>query len=237
MSKYDCLYEIKDPEPLMKDVFEKGFNFLKTIKLTDKKYFNPVDNTAEFEIKEFTNKTDLAESILQLLPKDSDNDIDEKIFTNKGLWSWLALVFIKQIYLDQNGKVKGEFFRFFPADPSQRAYSRHLIRTPVWLKNKFGEKSDYLLLSPLDKSPEIVESVLSQQDHWNKTWVSFARKIYFDENRGILKRGTGGKGPGSPRRLNAFSDQFSITYDLSVMTEDNLFKLLPDEFSDFIISS
>jgi hypothetical protein len=60
-----------------------------------------------------------------------------------------------------------------------------------------------------------------------------ATKLYLDESTGERKKGAGGKGLGSPRRLAAVLDQFDVTWDLYAMSVKEFWTVLPKEFDKF----
>jgi hypothetical protein len=48
-----------------------------------------------------------------------------------------------------------------------------------------------------------------------------------------LKKGSGGKGGGSARRLSDVLKQFNMNYDFYAIKSDDLINLLPKEFDRF----
>lgn len=67
----------------------------------------------------------------------------------------------------------------------------------------------------------------------NPSVVELATKLYYDPQTKTTKSGTGGKGPGSPRRLVTVLSQYDLTWDLYSATTDELMNLLPNEFERF----
>jgi hypothetical protein len=164
------------------------------------------------------------------------------ISRNSGLWTWLALYYFDQLCLpDKNGVrrplaneayVLAKEFKF-------DSYYRHLVRTAWLAVLEHGNKSKVLLLppgqpkgSPLGQRGEIIEQLAARQSMFgSQTIVSAAYKLYFDEETERPRRGSGGAGAGSPRRLALITQQLDLTFDLRACDVDRFIKLLPKEFN------
>ena len=105
-----------------------------------------------------------------------------------------------------------------------------MVRMPVHLLAQFGSDADHLLCGAPRILPEIREQLTSQQDMFTETFQRLARKLYFDDRLGKLKKGAGSKGPGSPRRLAQLKRQFDVTWDLEELGPTRLMAMLPSEF-------
>jgi hypothetical protein len=57
--------------------------------------------------------------------------------------------------------------------------------------------------------------------------------MYLDASNNQPKRGAGGKGPGSARRLADVLNQFDVTWDLYSMSYEEVLAMLPGEFDRF----
>jgi len=157
------------------------------------------------------------------------------------LWSWLALY-----YFDELCPADGGGKRYVVADEAYildkafryEGYYRHLVRTPWLVVSQHDAKSRVLLIpasapgpSPLSKRGEIIEQLAARQRILgNPAIVAGAYSMYFDETTGRPKRGSGGSGPGSPRRLGLVVQQLEMTYDLAACSADQVLELLPREF-------
>jgi hypothetical protein len=81
---------------------------------------------------------------------------------------------------------------------------------------------------------DIVEQLASRQELvTNRAVVGAATKLYYDATRMAARRGAGGKGPGSPRRLADILNQLDLTWDLYAIADDDLISKLPAEFDRF----
>ena len=156
---------------------------------------------------------------------------------NHALWSWLALYYFEQICPEINGSrtVLEDAVYVLSSTYNHRRYYRHLVRTPWLAVEENGDCAKVLLTNRgHGKRSDIFEQLAARQTIFgNKTIIAGAYKLYFDETAGLPKRGAGGKGAGSPRRLVSFIQQIDLTYDLMACTPDQFIGLLPEEFSKF----
>ena len=65
------------------------------------------------------------------------------------------------------------------------------------------------------------------------SFQKLARTLYFDDAKGRLKRGAGGKDGGSPRRLAKVRQQLDVTWDLDDLGFERVLRALPAEFDRF----
>jgi hypothetical protein len=154
-----------------------------------------------------------------------------------GMWAWLTFI-LRDVVLpkDSHGiRRPGELHRWYPSDPGdyQKA-QRHLVRMPTVLLGSLGDVADHLLCGSPSTLPEIREQLTSQQDMFNPEFQKAARTLYFDEEKGGLKRGGGGKGAGTPRRLAKVRQQLDVTWNLFDLDAARIVHLLPKEFDRFI---
>lgn len=192
----------------------------------------PVADTSEFAVRPFSTAKEMAMTVLQSIRPSDPYDL----LGNIGLWAWLTYVLREQLFdVDREGRrLVREFPRWFPSDPSdwQKA-QRHLVRMPVLLFASLKENADHLLCGPLPTLPEIREQLTSQQDMFNPTFQCVARALYFDDQRGALKRGAGAKTGGTPRRLAKVRKQLDVTWELDELEFHRIIEALPAEFDKF----
>jgi hypothetical protein len=159
--------------------------------------------------------------------------------TDTGLWAWLALFYLDVLCpADGNGRRKPrERARMIPEFGRAFRYYRHLLAGPYLIYRAHRDNPDRalaLLCQPLDKPGDIVGQLAARQEIVsNKAIMEIATRLYVDVPERRPKRGSGGKGRGSPRRLAQVLDQFSVTWDLYAMSVDDLINMLPDEFRRF----
>lgn len=203
----------------------------KSIDLTDDRLVLPVDGTNNLGIGECATAKKLAQRIVVAIGRDRVRSLLAK----NGLWCWLTFVFREQLFRVTKGtRVRGEVHRWFPSDPNDwRKAQRHLVRMPVLLLAEFGDDADHLLCSSPAVLPEVREQLTSQQDMLEPSFQRLARRLYYDEKNGKLKKGVSGKGAGSARRLAQVKRQLDVTWDLSELDVEDVMKMLPGEFSRF----
>src|SRR5437660_615557 len=82
---------------------------------------------------------------------------------------------------------------------------------------------------------ELYEQVASRQEVITSgSLVRLTKQLYWDDEAKGLRRGAGGKGAGSARRLATVLLQLDLTWDFPTMPDEGLLALLPvREFARF----
>ena len=193
----------------------------------------PVANTSAFTIEEFSSAKSMAEAVLDSMGRTL---IFEQL-DNIGLWAWLTYVLRAQLFKEnKDGTLKlKEYHRWYPSAASDwQKGQRHLVRMPVFLLASLGKDADHLLCNPVNTLPEIREQMTGQNDMMTTGFQRLARTLYYDEKSGKLKRGAGGKGAGSPRRLRTLRRQLGVTWQVEELPTENVLQKLPSEFDRFL---
>ncbi len=161
-----------------------------------------------------------------------------QIAYDSALWSWLALYFFDHVCPLENGKrsVLEDAVYILAETFNHRRYYRHLVRTPWEAVSRNGDCAKVLLQTRAGgKRSDIFEQLAARQTIFgNRTIIAGAYQLYYDPTAQLPKRGAGGKGAGSPRRLVSFVQQIDLTYDLQACTPKQFLDLLPKEFAKFI---
>jgi len=200
--------------------------------LTDPEMSVPVEPPVEIETCIFANRFEAGRYLYQRLNGIPNIDRDQ------GLWAWLSAFYFEQLCpRDHSGNRKpGERARWIPAIGDYRKYYRHLLAGPYRIYKAHCEKPEValaLLCSKLHSPGDIVEQLASRQELvTNEAVMQVATWLYVGDD-GRPKRGSGGRGPGSPRRLADVLNQFELTWDLYSMSAADLLKMLPSEFDKF----
>lgn len=157
------------------------------------------------------------------------------------LWNWFSLRFFNQLCPaggDGIRRPRREEAYVLDAEFSHTKYYRHLVRMAWMAVSLHGEYGKILLKPrsadgpPLAGSGEIVEQLASRQSLFgNARLIEGAYRLYFDEDEQRPRRGAGGSGAGSPRRLATIVQQLDLTYDLRNCTPEQFISLLPKEFN------
>jgi hypothetical protein len=201
----------------------------------DRDLVEPIRDTGPFFPQEFETAKEMARAVLDAM---GGHHI-AALTAREGLWAWLTFVLRDVLFPASDGKRKvGEIHRWLPSDPGDyQKGQRHLVRMPVILLSQLGDDADHLLCGPPRYLPDIREQLTSQQDMFHPTFQKAARWLYFDDKTDALKRGSGSKGGGSPRRLAEVRKQFDVTWDLYDLNADRFLGMLPREFERFAARS
>ena len=198
-------------------------------------------------------KKDLAESIkadTSIRPVDSRLHLGEILYntfknnknlrqlqSDQGLWSWLAAAWLPTLFENSPKSAKiGEQARWI-LDKQKTRYYRHLLAGPFYIYNQHN-LDPKKALSILAGSPiipgELVGQIAASSDIAYSVGAEVATLLYIDANTGKAKKGSGGAGPGSPRRLTAaYLNQIDLTLDYRGMQAVDVMALLPKEFDKF----
>jgi hypothetical protein len=206
--------------------------------LWDGAFSDPFSPSIEIEFREFHDAFEFGQCLSGLLSECEAREVSR----NHALWSWLSLFYIDQIApADKRGKRNILEDALYVLDSSFifRRYYRHMVRAPWQAVRLHGENAKILLLSSgKGARTELAEQLGAYADIFGCTTViAAAYCLWFDEALQKPRRGSGGKGAGSPRRLAAVVRQLQLTYDLSDCALPEFLKLLPHEFSRWLDSS
>ena len=196
---------------------------LKSI-LADSLYSEPISNAGEVEERQFESRFAVGEYFNSVLTEVPD----------QRTWAWLAAFYYDELCPDGR---PGERARWVPALSNFQRYYRHLLAGP-YLVYKAHLSSPRRAMAVLANRPhqpgDIAEQLVSRQEIvTNPAVMEVATRLYIDPRNDSPKRGAGGQGPGSPRRLAAVVDQLDLTWDLYALTSEQLLDLLPSEFDAF----
>lgn len=191
---------------------------------------------AEVEVQEipFTSRFEASAYLHKLFTDAGLEDVTGEA----GLWGWLSVLYFDQLCPSSRGERNlKQKERYFPDLKNFLRYYRHALAGSYLIYHAHKdqpERTKSLLYAPLSVQTDLLEQLASRQ--WiitNKAAVEAATALYYDASKGNLKRGAGGSGKGSPRRLKEVLDQFDLTFDLYGMKSQALVQLLPKEFDRF----
>lgn len=185
------------------------------------------------EVKNFSTRMDCARYMYELLEAHSEQIPYPE--TDKGLWTWLAVLFREQLWKSGADKV-GAIDRWIPNSHGLRYY-RHLLAGPYFVYKTHEDNPNRALIALYTKvsAPgDIVESLQSRKDIVRFPSIMEAlTKLYLDPVTGMAKRGAASKTNGAIRRFVDVKNQFDLTFDFYGMTPDQILELLPKEFDRF----
>jgi len=201
--------------------------------LESQEFSEPFDPTVVIEERSFSSRLEVAEYLYARFHAAGASGVEN----DRGLWAWLALFYFDTLCPpDKRGRRKpGALARWVP-DGDFKRYYRHLLAGPYRIYRAYRREPELalgLLCTPPSTMGEIVEQIASRQELvTNRAVVGTVTALYVD-SAGGLKRGAGGKGAGSPRRLADVLAQLDLTYDLYSMEPSELLAMLPQEFDRF----
>lgn len=205
--------------------------------LTDDAWSEPVPWDVTVEQRPFATRYELGVYLTEAFAAVPVNALSR----DHGVWTWLALYWFDQLAplrADDTRKLYRPETIILPEKPDYTRYYRHFIRTPWLAVQLHGDAARVLLMPPgqgkeppLARRGELVEQLSSRQ--WifgNRKIIRAAFEMYFDVEAGKVRRGAGGSGGGSPRRLATIVDQLELTWDLQNCSPEQVISLLPKEF-------
>ncbi|MEP7270617.1 MAG: hypothetical protein ABI882_03895 [Acidobacteriota bacterium] len=202
--------------------------------LSDPARTEPLGIDLILQPRHFETRFAAAEFLNQAFSKAGLPDVSN----DRGLWAWLSLFYFDDVCPPRgNGSRKpGELARHIPNEDYKRYY-RHLLAGPYRIYRAHRDQPERalaLLCQRLDSPGDVVEQLAAQQKLvTNPSVLRLATKLYVDEKTKRIKKGAGGKGSGSARRLTDVLEQFDVTWDLYAATTTELAKMLPREFEKF----
>lgn len=196
-----------------------------------------VESTSYGDIAEpriFGTRFDWANYALSL----TGSATDAQVQTDVGLWAWLTLIYFDQVCPPKAGVRKvGQRARYVPTGSDYRTYYRHLLAGPWQILSAHRderERARAVLGGSLNTPGDLYEQMASRMElATSATVLSLSNALYLDIHSGRRKRGSGGAGKGSPRRLAEVLMQLDLTFDIYAMPMEKLLRLLPKEFERF----
>jgi hypothetical protein len=188
----------------------------------------------EIELSEFVTKKDISVYLSNKL----NLALNKSLYYDSNLWSWLTAFYFEVVCpKNSSGNRKiNEEAKYILTDPKNwRRYYRHLLACSAKLHCELGELANPFLASPIHIWGDFHEQLTAYQSiATNKPLIQAAGDLYWDSKQGKLKKGSGSKGAGTPRRFSDIVGQFELTYDLNAMPSEDILGLFPDfEFKKF----
>ena len=217
------------------DKLEFDSNTTFPVSLQNPAYYEIVSDNIKLQEEPFSTRFEAARYIYNLLERVEIKDVERDI----GLWAWLTSNYFDILCpLNKNGERRlRERTAYIPEISNYKRYYRHLLLGPYLIYKTHSDnpsRAMALLCKPVNIISDIEAQIAAYQELiTNKAVVQLVTNLYYDKKSKTAKRGAGGKGPGSPRRLVTVLSQFELTYDLYAMDVVELGNLLPKEFDRF----
>jgi hypothetical protein len=196
--------------------------------------------SAKVKVQHFTSAYVMGEYLCQSVLANANK---AEIAHDAGLWNWLSLYFFEQLCPTVGGErhLLENSAYLLEREYDYRRYYRHIVRSAWILVAVHGATAKVLLtpgsaesVAPVAVRTEVpMQLVATQQYVESRGVVEVASMLYYDEQKGQMKKGFSSKGAGSPRRLVAVLNQLDLTYDLHECPAAQLLALLPKEFARF----
>lgn len=195
----------------------------------------PAGTSPSIVMPAIVTRFELGKHLVGVIGKSGLTEVD----SDAGLWAWLTLVHFDVVCpagADGTRKIR-ERAAYLPEPHNYQRYYRHLLLGPYLIYHA-NEDNPERAMALLCKPPHVIDDVVAQlaarqEFITNRAVVELSQRLYFDPSEKRLKKGAGGKGKGSARRLADVLSQFDVTWDLYAMSCDDLIQLLPQEFERF----
>lgn len=201
-------------------------------------YSVQMEANTDYEVTSFDDRQQAAEYFHALLEPLTANYPDLEL--DAGLWTWLSLKwlsFLAPLDPSTGERLVRQTERYVLTPHNYQTYYRHYLSGPYRILKAHREdvsRVRAVLATPVTSPGEVVEQIASKQDIIsNPSLMSAVTALYIDPATNRLKRGSGGSGGGSPRRLSEVLYQFDQTWDTSAMDSSEILALLPPEFDRF----
>jgi hypothetical protein len=200
--------------------------------VSDQSLFEKIE--CDIEIRPVETRLELAAILHKAI---ANNPNFTGLQSDQGVWSWLAAAWMESLFVNSPKSAKiGEQARWI-LDMQKTRYYRHLLAGPYFIYNHHSENPSRAL-SILGGSViipgELVGQIAASSDIAFSVGAEVATILYVDPTTGKAKKGSGGAGPGSPRRLTAaYLNQIDLTLDYRGMTAQEVIEILPKEFDKF----
>lgn len=182
----------------------------------------------------FATKLDLARSIDQAV--EAAGLAETSLEADRGFWSWLTLRYASK-FIGSKDQIGEQALWIYEPGNWRKVYRQKMA--PLWLAYRAHRDNPECLKAvlgiPVNKTGEVFEQMMARK--WivlSPGIMTLVTKLYFDEGLGRLKKGSGGKDAGAPRRLSTVLDQLGLTYDIEDLSWDALASMLPNDFKRFI---
>jgi len=165
------------------------------------------------------------------------NNLDqEEISYNAGLWSWLGLYYLDELsQSNANGTRQLKSSDCYILAAVQLKQHRHRLAAPFSVYKRHREDAKMLLKESVASDPELTSQIVERQRFSrSRGFVKLVNGLYFDDNGNRKSGSIVRTKPGSLFRLFAVFHQLEFNYDIFNMTRDQMIKLLPPEFDEWL---
>lgn len=205
----------------------------------DPQYTEVVVSNVEIPTGPFKSKFDLGKAIV-----DNVSEVDmRRLLADENVWPWLSIAFNESIFYNSRGLFVGKLSRHIVSSVGGRATKsshRQLTRGAALTIFRFGDLAK-AFLSNASEHTKIEEQIMSRKEAKSNSLAGSQEiaktvyALYYDEEKGVSRRGAKGQGAGSIMRFVNILDQLDHNYDISSMTSEEIIAVLPKkEFSRYL---
>lgn len=208
--------------------------------ISDPALSTPIAGVTLDEERKFASRHEFGEYLCTVL-----ESIDRDLLLSPeydNFWAWINAVYFLQ--LAPKEVRKSEHYLCVRTGPAGSLLHRNAARTAFEIVCIHGPHGRFALQRPMHTHGQLLESLsASQTIIRNRSFFAAAAKMYIDV-QGNLKPGYGSKpkkpkdrkpgdsaGKGSIRRLPVALRRLDLTYDVEVLSGDELVAMLPREFA------
>lgn len=200
--------------------------------LDDDRYAEIAPVNGDLELQAFNSKFDLGMAVCSTVGRQHVS----KLLRDEAVWPWLSLFYSDSTMPNRDGL-------WFLGDASRHMlggnkaawkeydhYHRHLVRGAVQSVFQFNDLARVLMGKPSEHT-KVEEQLLSRKVGssfaYSRPLIELVHRLYWDGPKGRLKKGAASTNAGSVVRLVNVLRQIDVTYDLSSLSVDQLYALLP----------
>jgi hypothetical protein len=203
-------------------------------RLSQKPWSSEFSTHIEVESLSVTTRIQLGKYLVELFQVQGVDRRD--ILNNPGMWSWLALLWFDNLCpVQSDGARKVRETSRYVCSSHYTDYYRHLVAASWDIYYLYREISRLFLWTPLYIHNDFIEQLASRQSIiTNKALIEVFDRLYWDLKSGRPKSGAQSRDKlGNFRRLQSFTQQVELTYDLHAMSVGEIIALLPSEYDSW----
>ncbi|MEQ8820752.1 MAG: hypothetical protein RLY93_10950 [Sumerlaeia bacterium] len=183
-------------------------------------------------IREFDTRRELGEYLFERLARIDQPELD------RGLWAWLSLFYFDQ--LARQARTIGQSYRWIPKSSGGYGWLsfHHFMLGPYQVVRQYQGRLDdvmILLYGPIGGVPGLTTMITKNIEFaTNPDILKVATLLYLTSRNGrwSAKPKSGSiSQPGSMKAFVTYLRQIDLTWDLSLIGEDQLLSMLPPAFT------
>ncbi len=178
--------------------------------------------------KEFSSKYEMGEYLskkLRALPTNLQKD--------KGLWSWLALTYIRQLLVRRGDKYEiHSVYRYIFDYSNSKSWMRHILHFSYYTYSKLQDDSIAFLWQPPYQSGDFTNLAARPEILTNRNLARFFYHYFFDKEKKQYVSGFTSKGVGWNMRsfFGITLKELKMNFDTQECDLEQLFELIPNGY-------